>query len=116
MADTTKENVWLIAPEFKCTSPAIIVLVLEDVSGMVGSSYGKKEEIAQRYLAAHLLTLLAEEGETGVRTGIMQERLGDESVTYSKPDKWSSFNSTKYGIMYEMLAKRSVPTANFITP
>lgn len=116
MANTTKEKVWQIAPEFKCTSPALIALILEDVQGMVGTAFGNKEEIAQRYLTAHLLTLISPEGQDNVGTGVMRERLGDEDVTYSKPDKWSSFQSTKYGIMYEMLAKRSVPTAMFITP
>ncbi len=115
MANTTKENVLKIAPELENTSIALFTLVLDDVSEMIGSCYGNKQEIAQRYLAAHFLTLVSPEGQE-VGTGITQERLGDEDVSYSRPEKWSSFNSTKYGIMYEMLAKRSVVTAMFVTP
>jgi hypothetical protein len=115
MSNTTKEQIFLIAPEFKCTSTALIDQILLDVQEMIGSCYGKNQEKAQRFLAAHFLTLLAPEGED-VRTGIVQERLGDESVTYARPDKWSSYNSTKYGTMYEMLAKRTIPTAMFVTP
>jgi hypothetical protein len=115
MANTTKENVLKIAPELENTSVALFTLVLDDVAGMIGSCYGKKQEIAQRYLAAHILTVVSPEG-VDVGTGITQERLGDEDVSYATPDKWSNFNSTKYGIMYEMLAKRSVVTVMFVTP
>jgi hypothetical protein len=115
MSNTTKEQIFLIAPEFKCTSSSLIEQVLLDVQGMIGSCYGKNQEIAQRYLAAHFLTLTSPEGEDS-RTGIVQERLGDESVTYARPDKWSSYNSTKYGMIYSQLAKSTIPTAMFVTP
>lgn len=115
MGNTTKELVWVIAPEFKCTSPALIELILLDAQGMVGTNYGAKQEIAQRYLVAHLLTIFAPAAQD-VGTGILKERLGDEDVTYLKPDKWDEFNSTKYGIMYNKIAKRAITTVRFITP
>lgn len=115
MSNTTKEQLFLIAPEFKCTSSSLIDQVLLDVQGMVGKCYGKKQEIVQRYLVAHFLTLIAPEGEDS-RTGVIQERLGDESVTYARPDKWSVYNSTKYGTIYSQLAKSTIPTAMFVTP
>lgn len=115
MGNTTRQKLFLIAPEFKSTLLALINLVLEDVQRMVGSQYGNNQEVAQRYLAAHILTIISPEGHD-VGTGVSKERLGDENVTYLKPDKWSEFNSTKYGILYLRYAKGSVPTAMFVTP
>ena len=67
MADTTKANVLLIAPQFSAVDDTVWDLILADVKRQVSISiYQDCEEEAQRYLAAHLLSLIDVENTSGV--------------------------------------------------
>ena len=87
MSDTTAKNVELIAPElavFMCQNGDLVTLILEDVAGQISSArYGAKEERAQRYLAAHFLSLAysASLGQGGSGP-VEMEKVGDVQVKY----------------------------------
>ena len=82
MSDTTAKNVELIAPElavFICQNGDLVALILEDVAGQISSAkYGAKEERAQRYLAAHFISLAYSSSQGGGGSGpVVSEKVGD---------------------------------------
>lgn len=90
MSDTTADIVKLIAPQLKTfidAEVATVNLILSDVAGEVTQTqYGGKEEKAQRYLAAHALTLI-EAGSSGGSSStsgpLKRVKVGQEEREYS---------------------------------
>lgn len=117
MSDTTKENVLAIAPELKSQIQlATFNMILADVASEVGSIFGDQQEKAQRYLAAHYLTILSQEDPT--KADVKSERLRDEQVVYnvSSGKDSTQFDLTTYGKMYKSIRKSAVMAATMITP
>lgn len=130
MSDTTTKNIEAIAPELKdfindSCNKDLVELILEDVTAQIREAvYGTKEERAQRYLAAHLLTLI-KQGSDGVNSGasgpIEKEKVGDVEVTYStsvlsKLSDVNRYDETKYGRVYMIIRKGCVLAFKVFTP
>jgi len=127
MADTTADNVKLIAPElatFIDANTVLVDLILDDVAGQVDTTYGSKEERAQRYLAAHLLTL-SQQGSTGGSSGvsgpIKREKVGQVEREYATASGSGAVGSsrldeTKYGRIFVDIRKSCVMGFNAFTP
>lgn len=110
MSDTTAGNIKLIAPElseFICGNDNLVDLIISDVAGQISSAtYGSKQERAQRYLAAHYLTLSKQAGEgVGGSGPVESEKVGDVEVKYGKVDfaDKSRFDETSYGRVYKTI-------------
>lgn len=101
MGNTTKDLVLVIAPELASIAPLIWDTILADVALEVGTIYGTKQEIAQRYLAAHKLTLSnPESGRNPLASGpITSEKTGQLAVSYGSLQNGAGNNldSTIYG-------------------
>ena len=116
MSDTTAENVTLIAPEladFICGNDNLVDLILEDVAGQITSAiYGSKQERAQRYLAAHFLSLAYSSSEgIGGSGPIEMEKVGDVQRKFgvNSFSDASRYDETPYGRTY-MTIKRGCIT------
>ena len=114
---TTKEKVLLIAPELSSVSDELFDLILADVSVMVNlSDCPQKQELAERYLAAHLLTIARDETAGGVPAAaggpVTGERAGRESRTYGSVnvDDANRYDTTKYGRVFNNIVKGCVTT------
>ena len=105
MADTTQIAVLAIAAELSTISQTAWDIVLADVKAQVGSNWGKMQEIGQRYLAAHRLTLIARQEKGGLVTS---ERTGDIATSYAAGG--GDMNETVYGREFERLRKGSIGT------
>jgi len=125
MSDTTSANIKLIAPEltaFIDANPSAVSLVLADAVLMVSDTiYGKFEERAQRYLAAHLLTLIsnASSGSGGSAAGaVSRERVGEVEIEYavSGGSCGSVYSSTSYGRTFMDIKRGAVPSFTVMTP
>ena len=123
MASTTRDKVKLIAPELCGISDALFSLVLADVVVEVGTVFGRNQEKAQRYLAAHYLTLSNPGNvsrDPNVVGAISEKKTGDESVSYGKPGfltkSGSRYDSTSYGRVFESLKRSSIHPAVFVNP
>lgn len=120
MADTTAQNVLAIAPELSGMPNATIDLILADVADQVSEAvFGRKQERAQRYLAAHLLTLIKQAGEGGGKSGpVVSERTGDVSTTYANPEIQLSnrYDLTAYGQEFNNIRKGCVVGFMVVTP
>jgi hypothetical protein len=121
MANTNRNNVLLIAPELSGVSQDLITLVLADVAIEVGTIFGRKQEQAQRYLAAHYLTLSNPcnvSRNPNVSGPISQMKTGDESVSYGggKVKNPSRYDETSYGRMFESIKRTCVHPAVFVNP
>ena len=123
MSDTTTKNVELIAPElavFICQNGGLVTLILEDVAGQISSArYGAKEERAQRYLAAHFLSL-AYTSSLGQGGGgpVEMEKVGDVQIKYganNMMDK-SRYDETSYGRTYMTIRRGCISTFHTVTP
>ena len=109
MAATTKANVLVIAPELSNVSDGLFDLVLNDVTKLVSTSFGKNQEMAQRYLAAHLVTVSSPDYKN--RTGpVVRYKLGPEEIEFADMDLKSDefMLSTKYGRHYQTIGKQSI--------
>lgn len=128
MSNTTVDNIKKIAPElsdFIDANTEIIELILADVVEQITATvYGTKQEQAQRYLGAHLLTLI-NAGNVGISSGaagpVAEEKVGDVRIRYASGafSKFSDFNrydETKYGRMYMVLRRGRVFAFRVITP
>ena len=123
MSDTTSQNVKLIAPElgeFICGNDNLVDLILEDVAGQITSAkYGSKEERAQRYLAAHFLSLAKQAGGgVGGSGPVESEKVGDVQVKYGKADftDKSRYDETSYGRTYMTIRRGCIGAFMTIAP
>ena len=130
MSDTTTENIEAIAPELKdfigdSCNKDLVELILEDVVAQIREAvYGSKQERAQRYLAAHLLTLI-KQGSDGANSGasgpVEKEKVGDVEVKYSTAvvsnlSDVNRYDETKYGRVYMIIRKGCVLAFKVYTP
>lgn len=120
MADTTRTNVVIIAPELGNISKPLFDLVLADVAVEVGTVFGRNQEKAQRYLAAHYLTLSNPDNvsrDPNVVGSISQLKTGEESISYGDGIKDPTrYDTTSYGRVFESLKRSSVHPAVFVNP
>lgn len=120
MSNTTSANVLAIAPELSGLPQDTIDLILLDVADQVTEAvFGTKQEKAQRYLAAHLLTLIKQASEGGGKAGpVVTEKTGDVSVTYANPAVTSQnrYDLTAYGQEYNNIRKGCVVGFMVVTP
>ncbi len=116
MANTTSQKVILIAPELKDADPNLIKLILDDVADEVGTSFGKFQEKAQRYLAAHYLTLSGIKS-SNVTGAIKSQRTSEVAVTYGDEVYGKTrFDTTKYGKQYISIRDAAVLPFAVFTP
>lgn len=128
MADTTSDNVKLIAPElatFIGDNGNLVTLILSDVAGQVDSAtYRSKQEQAQRYLAAHLLTI-SEQGSSGASSGaggpLKREKVGQLEKEYATGSTSgvtgvSRLDETKYGRIFVDIRKGCVLGFQAVAP
>jgi hypothetical protein len=123
MSDTTAKNVELIAPElavFMCQNGDLVTLILEDVAGQISSSkYGAKEERAQRYLAAHFISLAYSSSQGAGGSGpVEMEKVGDVQVKYgvNSFSDASRYDETPYGRTYMTIRRGCIGAFRTVTP
>ena len=120
MASTTKENVLTIAPELQdCFTNESLDMIIADVNEQVGSEFSKKQEMAQRYLAAHILTQLLPTTSKESLGGIQSEKLAERTVNYGELANIkgaSRYDSTVYGKMFEQIKKQSILGFSVVQP
>lgn len=126
MGNTTKENVKLIAPELSTVTDELFNLILTDVALEVSSaSFGAKQEQAQRYLAAHYLTISVGSAESSASSGsVKKEKVGEVEIEYSDSLKdilssikaTSRFDETKYGRQFESVKRTAILPFVVVTP
>ena len=113
---TTKADILLIAPELSDMTTDQFNLAIADSSVLVSmASCSSKTNIAQRYLAAHLLTIARPDsgGLSPSGASVTGEKAGRESRTYgtaSSSIDAGDYSLTKYGIMYMSVIKSCVDT------
>jgi hypothetical protein len=112
MANTTQAAVLAIAAELATISQDAWDIVLADVALQVGANWGAKQEIGQRYLAAHRLTLIANK-EKGA--GVTSERTGDVSTSYAAPGA-GDYCETMYGREFERIRRGAICGFMTVTP
>ncbi|BBO74404.1 hypothetical protein DSCW_18210 [Desulfosarcina widdelii] len=115
MSDTNAANVLAIAPELDGASQASWDLILADVATLITeSAWGAKQEMAQRYLAAHKLSMIAK-SESG--PAVASEKTGDVSTTYAVPgSNADDLDETKYGREYKRLRRCTVAGIMTVRP
>lgn len=94
-----------------------VVQVLEDADLFVdGNLFGDYTEIAQRYIAAHFLSLANQ--PVGGRGPLSSESVGGVSQSFTLPylNQKTVLGSTQYGLMYMELANRVVTPFAMIIP
>lgn len=123
MSDTTAKNVELIAPElaeFICQNGDLVTLILSDVAGQISSSkYGAKEERAQRYLAAHFLSLAYSSSQGAGGSGpVEMEKVGDVQIKYGANNFMdaSRYDETPYGRTYMTIKRGCIGAFMTVTP
>lgn len=125
MGNTTKVNVKLIAPELSTVTDELFDLILADVALEVSSaSFGAKQEQAQRYLAAHYLTISVGSAESSASSGsVKKEKVGEVEIEYSdslkdilSSIKASRFDETKYGRQFESVKRTAILSFVVVTP
>lgn len=113
MAATTADKVSAIAPELKSfidDNSCIVALILADVSDEVKQGvFGAKQERAQRYLAAHYLTLSNPATSSGASGPVTKEKVGDIETSYGDTSKAKGaligYSETSYGRTYLAIRK-----------
>ena len=123
MANTTKDNVLKIAPELSViTDDTIWDLILEDVKDHTAAVWGTNQEKAQRYLAAHLLTLAVSPFTGGISAASggarTKEKVGEVEVNYkdvlSSLSDSNRYDTTKYGMIYNLIRRQSIVAINAV--
>jgi hypothetical protein len=109
MADTTQLQVLAIAPELASVAAEAWTIVLADVALQVGVNWGRKQELGQRYLAAHRLTMIARSDKGGAVTS---ERTGDVATSYAAAGG-DDYCETAYGREFERIRRGTI--AGFMT-
>jgi hypothetical protein len=100
MSDTTWSNVVAMAPELSTLSVAQQNLIIADVKLLVSTAFGDYQEIAQRYLAAHMGTILNSSNKSATG-GLQSESIGDASISYGSIQDASRYDTTAYGRKYK---------------
>jgi hypothetical protein len=121
MAATTMNNVLDIAPELANVDLATWNLILSDVARDVSSSvYGTRQEQAQRYLAAHYLTIIRSDPlyRPNAAGPVGSESAGQASANYAAiPYKdRNRYDETKYGRVFNSIRKGIVIPFRVYTP
>lgn len=127
MGNTTKAKVLLIAPELaNLTDPGDEkwTQILADVATDISSSmYGSYQERAQRYLAAHYLTMIyrVQQGDApNAAGGLIMDKNGDVIKQYASNSKigakTSPFELTTYGKQYLAFRNKCVVGFHVIPP
>jgi len=122
MSNTTRENVICIAPELGEVEKGLFGLIIEDVQKEVGACFGDKQEQAQRYLAAHYLTLLNPDDKNVTSPGgIKKVKVGDHEEEYNGLQNIKDstrYDVTSYGSIYESIKRKTSAGmgAIFVTP
>lgn len=102
MADTSKANVLIIAPELSTVASTVWDQILADVKLEITTTFisGSYQERAQRYLVAHLLTI--HNRNASAPAGAASESIARASVTYAHGGYLDVdfLRSTKYGVEY----------------
>ncbi len=112
MADTTQSAVLAIAPELAAVSQEAWDTALSDAALQVGPNWGKKQEMAQRYLVAHKLTLIVRADKGGE---ITSERTGDVATTYAAAES-GNYSETVYGREYDRIRHGTIAGFMTVTP
>ncbi len=118
MAATTQTNVLLIAPELSGIAAEVWMLILADVALEVPSSvFGSRQEQAQRYMAAHYLTLIAASNKQTAGP-ISSESVGQVSLSYAAANyrDRSRYDETVYGRQFIQIRKSCVIGFQVYTP
>lgn len=107
------------SPEILALTDAdpIVVAVLEQVDIEVQESVFRTfTEMAQRYLAAHILAQGFQEPEG--RGALSTEAVGSVSQSWTMPNlnTKSAIGSTQYGLRFLEIRDRVIPPARFIHP
>lgn len=125
MSNTTKAKILLIAPELAAiTNDETWDLILSDIASEIGSSiYGSDQEKAQRYKAAHHLSLILDTingGASGAAGGLIMDKNGDVIKQYASPMKLakivSPYERTTYGKEFLSIQRRHVVGFAVVTP
>ena len=119
MAATTKANVLSIAPELSSVLDDAWTLILADVAGEVSSTiYGTRQEQAQRYLAAHYLTLISSDSRVDAQGPVSSESAGQVSKSYAQVNykDRNRYDETKYGRVFNSIRKGVVIPFRVFTP
>lgn len=120
MGATTKTNVLIVAPELSTVEDDAWTLVLADVASEISASvYGSKQEMAQRYLAAHYLTLISMSADAKQTSGpVSSETVGQVSKSYAQVNyrDRNRFDETVYGRMFNQLRAGCMIGFTVITP
>jgi len=122
MGNTTQANILLIAPELSAISDANIwALILADVTAdVISTTFGTKQEIAQRYLAAHRLTLSLPSNlrNPNVAGPLSAESTGKVSRSYGKGSYVGADRNdeTSYGRMFNQIKRSRCIGFKVITP
>lgn len=113
MADTTKANVLLIAPELSTASDDLFTLILADATLSISTDIVPEayQEIIQRYLVAHKVSESSGATGSGSTGGpVKRERVGDVEREYAANNNATSaeyaVGSTKYGLEFMRLYKK----------
>lgn len=121
MGNTTKNNIVAIAPELSKIPAGMMDLVLADIANDVGANFGVNQEKAQRYLGAHMLTLLNPDSGSNPDAvgGVKSERNEEVQIQYDGlsglKDK-NRLDTTKYGVIYNDIVNKSIIPFMVITP
>jgi len=107
MADTSKANVLIIAPELSTIDNDLFDLTLDDVAAELTTSEIREDqqEKSQRYLTAHLLTL----GKLTASVGnFASQSIGRVSVSYAPSSMFDAnqLQKTRYGLEFLRIWKK----------
>ena len=114
MANTTQSKILAIAPELdENIDPSTWNVIIADVIAAVTYGiYGAQQERAQRYLAAHLLTLSANIPfrNTNASGPVTSEKTSEVGVNYaqSKRKRQTQYDETSYGRIFAQIRKNKI--------
>ena len=90
-------------------NPEAVALVMTDVGRISAQAFGASYEEAQRYLAAHLLTVAAQEQANTPLGPVTAQSVGGVSVSFGSPTGGTTrYDSTKYGQRYKQLSRSTI--------
>lgn len=124
MGATSKDNISAIAPELKSfidDNSCVVDLILADVASEVRQSvFGSKQERAQRYLAAHYLTLSNPATSSGSSGPVTKEKVGDVEKSYGDSSNAKGaqigLSETSYGRTYLQIRRGCIVGFQVHTP
>ena len=118
---TTKTLILSIAPDLSAMTDDQFAQAIVDAAVLVTlPGCPSKIELAQRYLAAHLLEIARPQdsgGSNSSGSALTGEKAGRESRNYGSAPKTASatdYSSTKYGVMYMSIVKSCASTLTAI--